>query len=156
MHVIAAKAVAFGEAQKHSYRLYVKQVVKNANILARQLTNRGIDIVSGGTDTHLLLLDLRSLGITGVLAEQVLESVGITCNKNGIPFDPEKPAVTSGIRLGTPAATTRGFGEEEFSLIGHLIADVLICFSEEGEVSAKVRKKSEESIRLLCERFPIY
>jgi glycine hydroxymethyltransferase len=156
MHVIAAKAVAFGEAQHETFKNYVSQVISNANELSNQLKSRGIDIVSGGTDTHLVLVDLRSLKITGLLAETSLESVGITCNKNGVPFDPEKPAVTSGIRLGTPAATTRGFRELEFKKIADLIANVLKNLSEQKTLDVEVSQRTCMEVRSLCERFPIY
>ena len=157
MHVIAAKAVALGEALKPDFKVYAHAVVENAQALAAVLQERGVDIVSGGTDTHLMLIDLRSKNLTGNLAEIALERAAITCNKNGIPFDPEKPTVTSGVRLGTPAATTRGFGVAEFQAVGHLIADVLDGLAANGlngntEVEAKVRSKVED----LCTAFPIY
>ncbi|MFT2112399.1 serine hydroxymethyltransferase [Marinomonas sp. 2405UD68-3] len=156
MHVIAAKAVAFGEALRPEFTDYIKQVVKNAQTLAAVMIERGCDVVTGGTDTHLMLVDLRPKGLKGNVADQALERAGITCNKNGIPFDTEKPMVTSGIRLGTPAATSRGFGEVEFSQIGHLISDVLdgLVAMPEGnpEVEARVRKEVFE----LCKRFPLY
>ena len=129
MHVIAAKAVAFGEALRPSFKLYAKNVVENAKALAETLKSYGLDIVSGGTDTHLMLVDLRRKRLTGKVAEAALGRAHITCNKNGIPFDPEKPFVTSGIRLGTPAGTTRGFGIAEFRLVGALIAEVLDALS---------------------------
>ena len=153
-HVIAAKAVAFGEALTPEFRLYAQAVVANASTLAAGLIKRGCDIVSGGTDTHLALVDLRPKKLTGKVAEQVLDRAGITCNKNGIPFDPEKPAVTSGIRLGTPACTTRGFGTAEFALVAELIGDVLDATGkpEEEAVVAAVR----ERVRSLCAAFPIY
>ena len=132
MHVIAAKAVAFGEALRPSFRLYAKNVVENAKALAETLKTRGLDIVSGGTDTHLMLVDLRKKRLTGKVAEAALERAHITCNKNGIPYDPEKPTVTSGVRLGTPAGTTRGFGIAEFRQIGDLIAEVLDALSQKG------------------------
>ncbi|MEC7514657.1 MAG: serine hydroxymethyltransferase, partial [Pseudomonadota bacterium] len=125
MHVIAAKAVAFGEALTPAFKDYTRQVVENAQALGARLTARGLDMVSDGTDSHLLLVDLRPKGLTGNVAEAALERAHITCNKNGVPFDPEKPAVTSGVRLGTPAATTRGFGVAEFEMVGDLIGDVL-------------------------------
>ena len=132
MHVIAAKAVAFGEALRPSFKLYAKNVVENAKALAETLKSRGFDIVSGGTDTHLMLVDLRPKRLTGKVAEAALGRAHITCNKNGIPFDPEKPTVTSGIRLGTPAGTTRGFGVAEFRHVGELIAEVLDVLSQKG------------------------
>ena len=156
MHLIAAKAVAFKEALQPEFKKYASRVVDNANVLATTLLNEGLDIVSGGTDTHLILVDLRPKGITGKEAEASLESAGITCNKNGIPFDPEKPTITSGIRLGTPAATTRGFGSEEFKAVGNLIVEVLnglaVRNGDNSEVEQKVRKKVYE----LCHHFPIY
>lgn len=155
MHVIAAKAVAFGEALQPSFRLYAKNVVENAKALAATLKACGFDIVSGGTDTHLLLVDLRPKRLTGRAAEAALGRAQITCNKNGIPFDPEKPTVTSGVRLGTPAGTTRGFGIAEFQHIGDLIGEVLGALSRRGadaEVEASVRGK----VGHLVSRFPIY
>lgn len=158
MHVIAAKAVAFGEALKPEFTGYAKAVVANAKTLAASLKETGLDIVSGGTDNHLMLVDLRPKNATGKRAEAALGRGHITCNKNGIPFDPEKPFVTSGIRLGTPAGTTRGFGETEFHEIGQLIAEVLdglkVANSDEGNaaVEAAVRSKVEA----LCARFPLY
>jgi glycine hydroxymethyltransferase len=157
MHVIAAKAVAFGEALRPEFKDYAAQVVANAKALAAVLVERGCDIVTGGTDTHLMLVDLRPKGVTGKMADAALERAGITCNKNGIPFDPEKPMVTSGVRLGTPAGTTRGFKEEEFKQIGHLISDVLDGLAANGEdnnqsVEQEVRAKVGE----LCKKFPVY
>ncbi|MBP3126589.1 serine hydroxymethyltransferase [Thalassospira sp. ER-Se-21-Dark] len=156
MHVIAAKAVAFGEALRPEFKAYAQQVVDNAKALAEVLVKRGFDIVTGGTDTHLMLVDLRPKGLKGNTAEVALERAGITCNKNGIPFDTEKPTITSGVRLGTPAGTTRGFGVAEFQQIGELIGDVLDAMvgNPEGnaEVEAAVRAKVED----LCKRFPIY
>ena len=156
MHVIAAKAVAFGEAQHPSFKNYVSKVVANAAALSNGLKSRGINIVSDGTDTHLILLDLRNLCITGLTAETALESVGITCNKNGVPFDPEKPAITSGIRLGTPAATTRGFGVQEFERVANLIADVLHEHSEQNALSGKLKQRVRNEVHSLCQQFPIY
>ena len=156
MHLIAAKAVAFGEALRPEFRDYSRQVGENAKTLAATLAGRGLDIVSGGTDTHLMLVDLRPKGLTGKQAEATLENAGITCNKNGIPFDPEKPAITSGIRLGTPATTTRGFGTAEFEQLGALIVDVLDGFAagngDNSATEARVRRKVSE----LCSRFPVY
>jgi glycine hydroxymethyltransferase len=157
MHVIAAKAVAFGEALRPSFRLYAKSVVENAKALAETLKTRGLDIVSGGTDTHLMLVDLRKKHLTGKVAEAALERAHITCNKNGIPFDPEKPTITSGVRLGTPAGTTRGFGIAEFRQIGDLIAEVLDALAhrnvdEDAQAEASVREK----VKRLVGRFPIY
>jgi glycine hydroxymethyltransferase len=157
MHVIAAKAVAFGEALRPSFREYARSVVENAKVLAETLKARGCDIVSGGTDTHLMLVDLRPKRLTGKTAETALGRAHITCNKNGIPFDPEKPTVTSGIRLGSPACTTRGFGVAEFRQVGALIAEVLDVLSQNGAeadnlVEAAVRGK----VKSLLARFPIY
>ncbi len=157
MHVIAAKAVAFGEALRPSFKLYAKNVVENAKALAETLKARGLDIVSGGTDTHLMLVDLRRKRLTGKVAEAALGRASITCNKNGIPFDPEKPTVTSGVRLGTPAGTTRGFGIAEFRQVGDMIAEVLDALAgknieEDAQAEAAVRDK----VRRLVSRFPIY
>jgi glycine hydroxymethyltransferase len=157
MHVIAAKAVAFGEALRPEFKTYAAQVVKNAQALADQLMKGGLDIVTGGTDTHVLLVDLRPKGVKGNATETALGRAHITCNKNGIPFDPEKPTVTSGVRLGSPAGTTRGFGEPEFRLIGDWIVEVvdgLAAHGEggNGEVEAAVKARVAE----LCARFPIY
>jgi glycine hydroxymethyltransferase len=157
MHVIAAKAVAFGEALRPAFRLYARNVVENAKALAETLKSRGFDIVSGGTDTHLMLVDLRPKRLTGKVAEAALERAHITCNKNGIPFDPEKPFVTSGIRLGTPAGTTRGFGVAEFRRIGALIAEVVEGLSRNGdEGDAQVEQHVRTRVEDLCARFPIY
>ena len=157
MHVIAAKAVAFGEALKPDYKVYIKNVIANAKALAENLKGHGFDIVSGGTDTHLMLVDLRPKKLTGKVSEIALGRAHITCNKNGIPYDPEKPMVTSGIRLGTPAGTTRGFGVAEFQEIGDMIATVLDVLAQKGvdedsEVEAKVRGQ----VAALVERFPLY
>jgi glycine hydroxymethyltransferase len=151
MHVIAAKAVALGEALRPEFAAYARAVVDNAKILAATLEAAGLAIVSGGTDSHLMLVDLRPKQLTGKVAEAALEHAGITCNKNAIPFDPEKPTVTSGIRLGTPAATTRGFGQVEFRQLGELIAEILDA-PQSDAVARGVRSKVEE----LCRRFPSY
>jgi glycine hydroxymethyltransferase len=157
MHVIAAKAVGFGEALRPSFRLYAKNVVENAKALAETLKSRGCDIVSGGTDTHLMLVDLRPKRLTGKVAEAALGRAHITCNKNGIPHDPEKPTVTSGVRLGTPAGTTRGFGVAEFRQVGDLIADVLDALAQKGtEEDAAVETTVRAKVKRLVERFPIY
>jgi glycine hydroxymethyltransferase len=156
MHVIAAKAVAFGEALKPSYRSYVSRVIQNAQVLANKLSDRGINIVSGGTDTHLLLVDLQSKNVTGRDMEIALESVGITCNKNGVPFDPLKPAITSGIRLGSPACTTRGFGNDEFQLIGELIADIVDALTVHSELDDQISNRVRSSVGEICNTFPIY
>ena len=156
MHVIAAKAVAFGEALKPEFRAYAARVVENAKTLAATLAEQQLAIVSGGTDTHLMLVDLRPKKLTGKLAEQSLERAGITCNKNGIPFDPEKPTVTSGIRLGTPAATTRGFGPTEFRKVGELIVRVLDSLAANPEDNGKAERVVRADVEALCGRFPIY
>ena len=156
MHVIAAKAVAFGEALRPEFKAYSQAVVDNAKALAAVLVERGCDIVSGGTDTHLMLVDLRPKGLTGRDAEASLERAGMTCNKNGIPFDPEKPMVTSGIRLGSPAATTRGFRTEEFKLVGNLISDVLDGLAANPDDNSAAEKAAEEQVLALCGKFPVY
>ncbi len=157
MHVIAAKAVAFGEALRPSFKLYARNIAENAKALAETLKSKGLDIVSGGTDTHLMLVDLRPKKLTGKVAEQALGRAHITCNKNGIPFDPEKPAITSGIRLGTPAGTSRGFGIAEFRQVGDLIAEVLDGLSRQGiEQDAAAEGAVREKVKRLISRFPIY
>jgi glycine hydroxymethyltransferase len=157
MHVIAAKAVAFGEALRPSFRLYAKNVVENAKALAETLKVHGLDIVSGGTDTHLMLVDLRKKRLTGKVAEAALGRAHITCNKNGIPFDPEKPMVTSGVRLGTPAGTTRGFGIAEFRQIGEMITELLDALAQSGaEQDAQAEERVREKAKRLVNRFPIY
>ncbi|MEK6734362.1 MAG: serine hydroxymethyltransferase [Pseudomonadota bacterium] len=157
MHVIAAKAVAFKEALSDEFKIYISNVKKNANVLAEVMLNRGYGVITGGTDTHLLLVDLTPKRITGNVAEKYLEEAGLTCNKNAIPFDKEKPSITSGIRLGTPAGTTRGFKEDEFKQIGNLIADVLDAVALEDEKNlALVIRKTLEKVKALCEAFPIY
>ncbi len=158
MHVIAAKAVMLGEALDPSFKKYAQDVVKNAKTLAERLAGHGFDIVSGGTDSHLLLVDLRPKGLTGKAADKSLEAAGITCNKNGIPFDPKPPAVTSGIRLGSPAATTRGFGCAEFGQVGDLIAEVLdgLVQAGEGGDNSAVEKDVSGRVIELCQKFPIY
>ena len=156
MHVIAGKAVAFGEALKPEFKDYAKAVKENAAVLSATLEAGGLDIVGGGTDTHMVLVDLRPLKLTGKAAEASLERAGLTCNKNTVPFDPEKPMVTSGIRLGTPAATSRGFGQAEFRRVGELINQVLQGLAgqagDQSATEAEVRARVTE----LCERFPIY
>jgi len=156
MHAIAGKAAGFGEALRPEFRRYTEQVIRNAQKLAEGLINRGLDIVSGGTDTHLVLVDLRPKGLTGNISEVSLENAGITCNKNGVPFDPQPPMVTSGVRLGAPAGTTRGFGEAEFAQIAELIGDVLDGLSKNPEDNQAVEKKVREEVRDLCRAFPIY
>ena len=156
MHVIAAKAVAFGEALQPSFKDYAKSVIANARVLAATLTQGGMGIVSGGTDCHMVLCDLRPLGVTGKAAEAALERAGLTCNKNAIPFDPEKPFVTSGIRLGSSAGTTRGFGEVEFRQIGEMILRVLRALGENPEGDAAVEAEVRAEVKAICDRFPIY
>ena len=157
MHVIAAKAVAFGEALRPEFKSYARQVVDNAKALAASMIEGGTDIVSGGTDTHLMLVDLRPKKLTGKAAEAALGRAFITCNKNGIPFDPEKPTVTSGIRLGTPAGTTRGFGTAEFREVGRFIIEVLDGLAKNGEAgNAQVEQSVKQKVLALTDRFPIY
>jgi glycine hydroxymethyltransferase len=157
MHVIAAKAVAFGEVLRPEFRTYQKAVVANARVLAETLVGRGFDIVTGGTDSHLLLVDLRPKRVTGKAAEGSLERAHMTANKNAIPFDPEKPAITSGIRLGTPAATTRGFGEAEFRQVGEMIDEVLTGLSGSNDGgNSLVEEEVGRRVQALCTRFPIY
>ena len=157
MHVVAAKAVAFSEALRPSFKVYAKNVVENAKALAETLRSKGLDIISGGTDTHLMLVDLRPKRLTGKVAEAALGRAHISCNKNGIPFDPEKPMVTSGVRLGTPAGTTRGFGVGEFQEIGELIVEVLDALSHKGvDADPSVEAAVREKVKQLVARFPIY
>jgi glycine hydroxymethyltransferase len=157
MHVIAGKAVMLGEALRPEFKVYAKAVADNAKTLAATLVERGLDIVSGGTDTHLMLVDVRPKKATGKAAEIALERAGITCNKNGIPFDPEKPTVTSGVRLGSPAATTRGFGAVEFKKVGKLIADVLDGLQANGDAgNAGVEANAKREVAALCAAFPVY
>ena len=156
MHIVAAKAVALGEALRPTFPAYAAAVVENARILAQTLLEGGLDIVSGGTDTHLMLVDLRPKGLTGKIAEQSLERAGITCNKNAVPFDPEKPTVTSGIRLGSPAATTRGFGPAEFARVGALILEVLDGLASGSNDNGAIELSVRRRVRDLCDRFPIY
>jgi len=157
MHIVAAKAVAFAEALQPSFRAYAHQVVANAKVLAETVKAGGYDIVTGGTDNHLMLVDLRPKGVTGKAAETALGRAHITCNKNGVPFDPQKPTVTSGVRLGTPAGTTRGFGAEEFRQIGGLIVEVLDGLAKNGDAGdAQVENRVREAAMALCRRFPIY
>ena len=157
MHVIAAKAVAFGEALQPGYKSYIAAVIENAKVLAATLKERGAEVVSGGTDTHLALIDLTPLGVTGKDADEALERAGITCNKNGIPNDPLPPTKTSGIRVGSPAGTTRGFGPAEFREIGNMVADVLDGLRKNGEHGdAQVEANVRERVLALCARFPIY
>src|SRR6187455_1333914 len=157
MHVIAAKAVAFAEALRPDFKVYAKNVVENAKALAETLKSKGLDIVSGGTDNHLMLVDLRPKKLTGKVADVALGRAHITCNKNGIPFDPEKPMVTSGVRLGTPAGTSRGFGVAEFQHIGELIAEVLDALSAKGaEADEAAEAAVRQKVKALVSRFPIY
>ncbi|WP_316976448.1 serine hydroxymethyltransferase [Shumkonia mesophila] len=156
MHVIAAKAVAFGEALRPEFKAYARAVAENAKVLAATLMERGFDVVSGGTDTHLMLLDLRPKKLKGNVAEKSLERAGMTCNKNGVPFDPEKPTVTSGLRLGSPAATTRGFGVAEFRQIGEMIDTVLEGLIAHPDDNTKAEQAARAKVGELCRRFPIY
>ena len=157
MHVIAAKAVAFAEALRPEFRAYAGQVIANAQALADELMKGGLAIVTGGTDTHLMLVDLRPKGVKGNATEKALGRAQITCNKNGIPFDPEKPTVTSGVRLGTPAGTTRGFGEAEFRQIGRWIVEVVDGLAAQGEEgNAAVEAAVKTKVEALCKAFPIY
>ena len=156
MHVIAAKAVAFGEALEPAFTDYARNVIANARALADTLAQGGVGIVSGGTDCHMVLCDLRALGVTGKAAEIALERAGLTCNKNAIPFDPEKPFVTSGIRLGSSAGTTRGFGEAEFRQLGAMILRVLRALGQNPEGDAAVEAAVRAEVSALCHRFHIY
>ncbi len=157
MHVIAGKAVAFGEALRPEFKIYAKNVVENAVALAETLKGHGYDIVSGGTENHIVLVDLRPKNLTGKVSEKALERAGITCNKNGVPFDPQKPFVTSGVRLGSPACTTRGFGVAEFQEVGHLISEVLDVLSQnQTDEDSLVEKAVHEKVVALTDRFPIY
>ncbi len=156
MHAIAGKAVALGEALQPAFRTYARQVVDNAKALAATLVARGYAITTGGTDTHLMLVDLRQQRLTGKLAAESLERAAVTCNKNGVPFDPEKPTVTSGIRLGTPASTTRGFGVAEFREVGAMIADVLDGLGSRANDNSGIENEVRGRAEALCARFPIY
>ncbi len=157
MHVIAGKAVAFGEALQPDFKIYIKNVIENAKAMGEVLVQNGFALVSGGTDSHLILVDLRPKKLTGNVAEKALGRANITVNKNGIPFDPEKPMVTSGIRLGSPAGTTRGFGVAEFQEIGRMIAEVLDGVAKNGEEgNAEVEAKVRAQAIALCDRFPVY
>ena len=156
MHVIAAKAVAFGEALQPEFKSYARAVVDNAEILAATLNGGGLDIVTGGTDTHVVLVDLRPIGLTGKDAEAAMERAGLTCNKNAVPFDSEKPTITSGVRLGTPAATSRGFGQAEFKRVGELIIKVLQGLAERPNGQDATEADVRSSVGELCKRFPIY
>ncbi len=156
MHVIAGKAVAFGEALKPEFKAYSQAVADNARVLAETLAKGGLKIVSGGTDTHLMLVDLRPKGLTGNISEESLERAGMTCNKNGVPFDPEKPTVTSGVRLGTPAATTRGFGSAEFRQVGEMIVETLDGLAAHRDDNSSIEEAVRTRVGELCRRFPIY
>jgi len=156
MHIIAAKAVAFQEALRPEFKLYIQKVKENAKVLAKTLKDRGYDILTGGTDTHLILVDLRAKGLKGDTTEKSLERAGLACNKNSIPFDTEGPNVTSGLRFGSPAATTRGFGKEEFIKTGNLIADILDAHANDNSDVDAVERKVLDEVRLLCSKFPIY
>ena len=157
MHAIAGKAVAFGEALRPEFKIYAKNVIENAKAMGEVLVNNGFALVSGGTDTHLILLDLRPKKLTGNISEKSLGRANITTNKNGVPFDPEKPMVTSGIRLGAPAGTTRGFGVAEFQEIGRMISEVLDGLAKNGEANnGAVEEKVKAQAIALCDRFPIY
>ncbi|MGP1275579.1 MAG: serine hydroxymethyltransferase [Caulobacterales bacterium] len=156
MHVIAGKAVAFGEALRPEFKQYAANVVENCRAMAGALSDAGYALVSGGTDSHLALIDLRPKGLTGDISEAALERAHMTCNKNGVPFDPEKPTVTSGLRIGAPAGTTRGFGVAEFRRIGEMMADVLDALAENREGNAEVEGRIREEVIAMCKRFPIY
>ena len=156
MHAIAAKAVAFGEALRPEFKTYTQNVVDNAKALALKMMERGFKLVSGGTDTHLMLVDLRPKGLTGILAETSLGNAAITCNRNGIPFDQERPTVTSGIRLGTPACTTRGLGVPELSQIGDFISDVLDGLVSNVGDNSDTEQNVRQSVQKMCQLFPIY
>ena len=156
MHVIAAKAVCFKEALSEDFKNYSKKVINNAKILSEELIKSGFKIFSGGTDTHLMLVDLRDFNVTGKDVEASLVRSNITCNKNGIPFDTQSPMITSGIRLGTPACTTRGFGPKEFSLVADLIFKVIKGLSKNKENNSKIEKEVQKEVVDLCSSFPIY
>ncbi|KAA5805086.1 serine hydroxymethyltransferase [Alkalicaulis satelles] len=156
MHVIAAKAVAFGEALRPEFKAYARQVIENCKAMAGALSEAGFDLVSGGTDSHLALVDLRPKSLTGDISEAALERAHITCNKNGVPFDPAKPTVTSGLRIGAPAGTTRGFGAAEFRRVGEMMAEVLDALAANREGDAAVEARVREEVVALCARFPIY
>ena len=156
MHAIAGKAAGFGEAMKPEFKTYIKNVIENAQVLSETLIECGFDIVSGGTDNHIVLVDLRPKGLTGNISEVALENANMTCNKNGVPFDPEKPMVTSGVRLGTPAATTRGFGKDEFRQVGLMIGEVLDGLASNRNDNSSVEAAVAEKVQKLCRAFPIY
>ena len=155
-HIIAGKAVAFGEILRPEWKEYANQILKNAKVLGETLVKNGFNLVSGGTDTHLILVDLRSKGITGKEADLALENAGITCNKNGIPNDPNPPAITSGIRLGVPAITTRGFNEEDVVEVANLITEVVDDFVKNKDYESDTIKNVREKVKNLCKKHPIY
>ena len=156
MHVIAAKAVAFGEALKPEFQDYIKNVIINAKKLAEVLVTRGFRIVTGGTDSHIVWLDLTPKNLTGDKAEKLLEEAGIACNKNAIPYDPNPPKVTSGLRFGTPAATSRGFNSDDFNEVGNLIADILDSLLLNEKERLEVLKKTKNKVQEMCKKYPIY
>ena len=156
MHVIAAKAAAFGEALKPNFKEYVLQIINNAKALANELENQGVKIVSGGTDSHVILCDLRPLNITGKISEESLDRAGITCNKNAVPYDTQKPFITSGLRIGTPAVTTRGFKEKEMLKIGQLIGKILKSIAKNPDDLASVEEEVKKEVITLCKEFPLY
>ena len=156
MHVIAAKAAAFGEALKPDFKKYIKQIISNARTLSKTLEEKGINIVSGGTDSHVILCDLRPLALTGKVSEESLDRAGITCNKNAVPFDEEKPFITSGLRIGTPAVTSRGFKENEMIEVGNLIGDVLEGLVKDRENNKITEIKVLKKVKILCDKFPLY
>ena len=156
MHVISAKAVCFKEALSNDFKIYTQNVLNNAKVLSESLTEKGFKIFSGGTDTHLMLLDLRSFNVTGKDAEASLGRANITCNKNGIPFDTQSPMITSGIRLGTPACTTRGFGAKEFKSIADLIHRVVGGLAKNKEDNSKIEQEVQKEVIDICSSFPIY
>ena len=156
MHVIAAKAAAFYEALKNDFKEYSKQTIRNSKTIAMTLENKGFKVVSGGTDCHMVLIDLRSKGVTGKEAEKSLDLSGITCNKNSVPFDPQSPFITSGIRIGSAAGTTRGFKEKEFEFIGDLISVVIEGLRVNKDKNSKVENEVRKKILDLCNKFPLY
>ena len=156
MHVIAAKAVAFGEALKPEFKDYIKMVISNAKILSKILIDRGFKVVTGGTDSHVVWLDLSPKKLTGDKAEKLLEDVGIACNKNAIPFDPNPPKITSGLRFGTPATTSRGFNNNDFEQVGNMIADVLDSLLEEEQKKIEICLNTKNKVIELCSKYPIY
>ena len=156
MHVIAARAVCFGEALKPEFEEYIKNVIASAKVMAKTLVDRGFRIVTGGTDSHIVWLDLTPKGLTGDKAEKILEEVGLACNKNAIPYDPNPPKITSGLRFGTAAATTRGFNQKDFEQVGNMIADILDSLLLEENERTEVFNKTRKDIIDLCKKYPIY